>query len=320
MTIKPLIAGLLHRQGPLAPSAFRKVVNAGIITVNWADLQATSGGPLNTSMIDQQLDQAKTYAQRVKIKVFAGQHAPVWAKNLDGPPVRLFDPPSTRFFYAMPRWWTSNFLAAYRDLLGKLAGRYEADPAVTTLQASMCGTFFAEPFLRQAILSQNRSRLLAAGFSVELDDVAIRAMIVAHAELLPTTRMDLACHPYQRIDSDGSYGGQDQAYTRGIMEFARATMGPRACFGYTAHGKDPEPGSAEAQLYEDLAAVGHPIWLQTATLEKLGGRCPDLCAALADAVRRGAYEVELPAGYQQECTPTSLASFDTTLSTQAATG
>lgn len=315
--IKALVKGLVHRQAAVGPAAYKSVVNAGIITVNWKDIQPTAYGPLVTNFIDTELTKAKNLGQKCKLKIYAGQHAPTWVMNLAGGPVCMYDPPSTRTCYNIPRWWTYDVLSAYEDMLYKVAEKYENDPAITTLQASLTGTLFAEPFIRQAIEVKNRQRLLAAGFTIVKDKDAIINMILAHNDRFPTTRMDLALHPYQRIESDGKYGGQDQDYTRSVMEYAREIMGEKCAFGYTAHGKEVEPDSAEERLYDDMVALGGPIWLQTATLEKLGGSCSDLKSTLQWAVDLGAYEVELPAGYQNKCNVNALKPFASALEANA---
>jgi hypothetical protein len=313
--MKKLLSGLIHRQQALPPLAWREVVAGGIIPVHWADIQPSSG-KWNFGPIEQELTKAKAAGRRVKLKVYAGRYAPEWVKNIGGAPPCLYDPPSTRSCYTVPRWWEPAVVEAYRALLVGLGGRYDADPAVATLQASLTGTLFAEPFLRQAVDEDNRQRLLAAGFSVEADERALKAMIDAHALLLPYTRMDLAVHPYQRINPDGTYGKQDQDFTSHLMEYANTMMGNRVAFGYTALGKVPEDGSPEEELFEVLAEFGergHPLWFQTETLEKLGDTCADLKSVLLEAVDYGAYAVELPAGYQTTCNPKSLQDYSRAL-------
>lgn len=314
--MKAPVAGLVHRQGAVAPTAaFLPVVNAGIISANWKDLQPTKGGPLVTGPIDSALAAAESHGQVVKLKVYAGRNSPAWVINLGGTGgVALYDPPDDDTAYKVPRWWTSAVGDAYEDLQAKLAAKYEGRPSVSTVQASMTGVLFAEPFLRVANLQQNVNRLVNAGFTAAKDDVAIRRMIAIHANWWPTTRMDLACHPYQRIDAATKrYVGPDQDYTRSIMDYARTLLGSRCQFGYTALGKVPAAGTPEAQMFDDFAALGGPLWFQTATLEKLGGTCEGIKAALDEGVMEGGQSVELPAGYDDVCTPQDLASHDAAL-------
>lgn len=213
----------------------------------------------------------------------------------------------------MPKWWTPRFKAAYDDLMAKLAAKYDPDPSVASVQISRCSTFFSEPFLRGATLAQNRTALIKAGFTAAQDDVCHREQVDAQARW-QTTRWDLALHPYQRISDSGAYLGQDQAYTRSIMEYCRAQLGTRCSVGHTALGKEYASGEPEQAMYGDIRAhrgLGFPVWMQTATLDKLGGDCEDIQRAIQEGVGLGAGSIELPAGYNSQCERSStLASHD----------
>lgn len=317
---KTPIVGLVHRQDVIPPvEAFRPVVNAGIITVYWKDLQGTKGGPLKTGAIDSAIAAAESYGQKVKLKVYAGRYSPTWAKNLGGSSGPSLCDPQGGDCYSMPRWWLPAFADAYDDLMAKLAAKYETNPTVTTVQASMTGLLFAEPFLRLAGDQTNVNRMVNKGFTFEKDDVAIRRMVSIHAARWPTTRTDLAVHPYQRIDAASKkYLGWDQDYTRSIMSLCRSTLGVRCQFGYTGHGKTVDPSQTHlVEMYGDLEMFGGPLWLQTATLDKLGGTCADIKEALQKGVDMGAQSVELPAGYQNVCHPEDLEPYDAALEANA---
>ena len=314
---KALVQGVVDRHGPVATkTAFRNVVNAGVISVNWSAIQKNQGGALTTGAIDDAIRRAENAGNLVKLKVYAGREAPNWAKNLDGAPYCLYDPPNTRTCYSMPRFWTANFRAAYDDLLSKLAARYENNETVTTLQVARCTTMNAEPFLRQAGTSANRRALLNAGFTVEKDEACLRQQLESHATLFPRTRSDLAIHPYHRIKSASAFAS-DQDFTRSIMNYCRNVLGTRCVLGHTSLGKRYDAGSPEAQMYRDIEALGAPIWMQTATMQKLGGKCADLIDALIEGDRRKASNVELPIAYDDKCTPDKLRSGDTALETNA---
>lgn len=317
--MKTQLGGLVHRQDAVAPDVdFQPVVNAGIISANWKDIQPTKGGALVTTAIDSALTQAKNLGQKVKLKIYCGRNSPTWAINLGGTTGPcLYDPPDDSTCYKVPRWWTTALGDAYDELQTKLAAKYDADEAVTTVQASMTGVLFAEPFLRVANLQQNVNRLCNAGFTVAKDEAAIKRMIDIHVTRWPNTRCDLALHPYQKIDCAAKdYVGPDQTFTRMIMEYARSVLGTRCQFGYTGLGKVPDPGSAEEQMIADMVELGAPIWYQTATLDKLGGTCADITAALEWGIAHGGGSVELPAGYDNVCTPDVLAPYDAQLEAQ----
>lgn len=310
---KPLLAGLVERHDAVAAKpAFRNVVNAGVISVNWSEIQRSQGADLDTTVIDDGIRRAKNANGRVKLKVYAGRYAPTWAKTLDGAPYCLYDPPDTDSCYSMPRFWTPNFKAAYDTLLTKLADKYEADETVATLQLSRCTTMTAEPFQRQAGSGPNRKALRLAGFTVDKDETCLKEQLESHAAIWPRTRADLALHPYQRVKSDSAFT-RDQDFTRSIMEHCRKVLGTKCVLGHTSLGKNYPAGSPEAVMYTDMARFGAPIWMQTATLQKLGGTCADLVDAIAEGDRRGASTVELPISYDKKCTLERLTPGDTAL-------
>lgn len=313
VTPKPLLTGVVDRHAPVAAkTSFRGIVDAGVIAVNWSSIQPAKGGALTTSAIDNALQKAKASSNRVKLKVYAGRYAPTWAKNLDGSPYCLYDPPNTKACQSMPRFWTARFKAAYDDLLTKLAAKYEADDTVATLQVSRCTTMNAEPFLRQAGSSANRKAFRQAGWTDGADQTCLKEQLDSHARIWPRTRVDLAVHPYQRIKSDSAFAS-DQSVTRSIMSYCRSVLGSRCVLGHTSLGKRYPAGSPEATMYSDIARLGAPIWMQTATMQKLGGSCADLVDALAEGDRRGASSVELPISYDTKCTPDRLRAGDAAL-------
>ena len=98
------------------------------------------------------------------------------------------------------------------------------------------------------------------------------------------------------------------------MNVCRATLGKSQCsLGHTSLGKRYGTKSPEARMYEDMRALGPPIWMQTASLDKLGGTCADLVDAIAEGDRRLANSVELPISYDDKCTPDRLRAGDQAL-------
>lgn len=305
--VEPPLAGVTHRQDSVPPSTFLSLIKCGIAEANWADVQPTQGGPLVFTALDSLIQRARNNNGRVKLKVFCGVDSPPWAKTLDGTPLMLSDPPATSPLQEIPRFWTMNFRAAYEDLMGKLADRYDEDPTVATVQPGLAGTIFNEPFLRLATLQQNRTEYINKGFSIAQDKAALKFMLDVHAEHWPHTRLDLACHPYQRINSDASYGGPDNATTMEIMQYGRSVIGPHMAVGFTGLGKPPD--AEEQEMYDNFQTLGKPIWWQTATYAKLGGKT-GLQAALQEGINRGGNTAELPAGYQNDFTVAEMTPYN----------
>lgn len=305
---KPGASGLVDRQGPIAPkSGFRAIVNAGVVTVAWSAIQP-SADAFRTDAIDTGIRKARNRGSRVKLRISAGVDAPAWAKTLDGPPPCIVDPPSTSNCKTVPRFWTPNFLAAWDALMAALAARYDGEALVSSVRIAACTTLTAEPFQRQVSSGENRRQLRNAGYTTALDEECHRRQLEIHAARWPTTTGELALHPFQRLTAGGFE--HDQAFTRRMMVLCRGLLTERCVLGHTSLGKTYPAGSPERQMYADLADLGPPIWMQTASLQKLGGTCRDLLAALDEGVARGSSSVELPLNYDDKCRPRDLEPFD----------
>jgi hypothetical protein len=295
--LKPVIEGLCNRQH-VDTSGALAVVNCAVVQANWADLQATPGGPIAANnAIDQAVADANQrntadpgLRLRLKLRVYAGLAAPDWAKHLDGDPVPLVDPQTGVSIGTVPRFWTAAFGAAYDDLMTKLASRYDQVPVLLDVAISRCTTQFAEPFNRQAGTAANRDAYLSAGFTVAADHRCLQEQIDTHARVWRQTRSSLAFNPYQAIDASGVH--QDEAFTEQMMDYCRAGLGPRCVIGNNSISS-PLDGGNYTSMYAKIAALGAPMYFQTATAAKIG----DWRATLDWADGEGADMVELPSGY-----------------------
>lgn len=99
---------------------------------------------------------------------------------------------------------------------------------------------------------------------------------------------------------------RDGTFTEAMMAYCRAVLGPRCVVGNNSvisGSRGPQYDS----MYTALAATGAPLYIQTATLDKVGG---DLGAAISFATSLGASLVELPLGYETVLTAAELAAYD----------
>lgn len=312
-SVKPQLRGLCDRQR-IARSAYRNVVNCSVVKADWSALQPTAGGPIApNNVIDEAIAEADRLNAadpgldlRLKLRVYAGLAAPDWSKQLDGPPVTLKDPQTHEVIGTVPRFWTDRFGAAYENLMEQLAARYDDTPVLLEVVVSRCTTQFAEPFLRQANDRDNRAAYEAAGYTVEQDKACHRTQLRTHARLWQHTRSSVAFSPFQTFDGGGVY--QDEAFTERMMDYCRTELGSRCVLGNNTI-RSPLPGGNYPAMYQKIAALGRPIYFQTATAAKIG----DWRATLDWAVRQGAAMVELPAGYDPNWPLDDLSAFDTRL-------
>lgn len=295
--VKPVIVGLIDRQGP-PPRAMLSVVHAYVVKVNWADLQPQPFGPIAAdNAIDQALARVRqpdfaAVGMVLKLRVFAGIGAPAWAKALGGSPVAYVNNQAGGSVAggSIPRFWTPAFAAAYADLQAKLAAKYDQVPAIREITVSQCSTIFDELFVRQPGDQANDQGLLAAGYTRAADEGCIASAIRAHAVWKHTTS-DIDFSPFPNVADPSK--SPDLAYTESVMHTCRAVLGIRCGLENNAISTDKLAVPQFQQLYAAMHALGPPIVLQTAAEKRLG----DPAAVLSAAVHVGANSVELPAGY-----------------------
>lgn len=304
-TVKPPLSGLLDRDGP-PPKGLRKLVRSYVVNVRWKSLQP-SPGALTTRALDRALRVAKNRSSRVKLRIMAGIHAPDWAKQLGGPPVRLTDPHDNQTG-DVPRFWTPEFGAAYADLQQLLAARYDDRSVVAEVVVSRCSTFYAEPFVRQTSRAGNREALLAAGYTRAADKQCHREQVTAH-RVWKRTRSGLAFNPAQFVTASGGRTVDDR-FTAAMMRHCRDQLGSRCILENNSirspiRSLDPNPKRPHYQRMYRAMVRHHPARaFQTATAARLG-KC---AKTLGWAVERKARYVELPWNATEVCSRKVLAS------------
>jgi hypothetical protein len=295
--VKPVIRGLIDRQGP-PPKSMLRVVHAYVIKVNWSDLQPTAFGPI---VANNAIDQAIARVSRpdyaavdmaLKLRVFAGVDAPAWAKSLGGAPIPYVNNQSNGSVAGgtIGRFWTPEFGRAYADLETKLAAKYDRVAAIREVTVARCSTIFDEPFVRQFGDKRNVDGLTAAGYSTDLDKKCISDSIAEHSVWQHTTS-DVDFSPLPTITDPGAT--RDLAYTTSVMTQCRQVLGSRCGLENNALSAEKLGTAQFVQLYAEMTKLGPPIILQTAARSRLG----DPSAVLPEAVKIGANSVELPAGY-----------------------
>ena len=307
VAIKPSLAGLLDRDGP-PPAPYASVFGGFVVNVQWSDVQPTPGAEIpNGNPIDRAIDllhqSDPSGRQGLKVRLFAGIHAPLWAKSLGGAPIPVIDP-VTGASGTVGRFWSAEFGSAYDDLMSKLAAKYDSAPEVREVTISRCTTVYAEPFIRDAADADTVQNLLAAGYTVAADQQCHRDQIAAH-QVWRHTRSDLSFNPYQLM---GGQARTDETFTEQMMELCRSVLGSRCVL---ANNSLRVPLQFPV-MYDRIMALGPPITFQTAVLAKVG----DLRATLDTAIALGAGSVELPGGFQ-EVDPSQLADYNRRLAGQA---
>lgn len=312
-TLKAPMVGVVDRQRQ-PTLEYQNIVSGWIVKVNWADLQPTPD-TLNTSAIDAAVSAAVQQEQRtrkpvgLKLRVYAGTSAPQWAKELGGAPVAVYDAADAAEG-TIGRFWKAEFGNAYTQLQQRLALRYDTVPQIRDIVVSRCSTFYAEPMLRQISDGRTVASLLAAGYSIEADQICHREALAAH-QVWAKTRTSMAFNPYQAIYADGSSKNVVEPAIA-LMDECRTKLGRRCVLGNNSI-RDVDQGRLYEPLYEAIRIRGGDRYFQTATLERL----TSLSATISWAIDQGAECVELPAGYATAMSKDQLRVLDSQLEANA---
>jgi len=288
--------GLLDRQGE--PKAGYEL-SGWVVKSSWADLQPAAGGPIaEQNVIDGAIVRARELGMVLKLRVYAGDQAPEWAKQLGGPPLTLVDP-ADGGTSTIGRFWTEPFGRAYADFQALLAARYDGVAEIRETVISRCTTVFAEPFIRQTGAGENLTTFGAAGLNDKTDQRCFEEQVDAH-DVWKRTRSDLAVSPYQSVqakaaarDEGRAQRGGDLAIPEQVMRYCRERLGPRCVL--ENNSLRIELRAQYEQLYEVMRGLGRPLAFQTATGDKVG----DLAATISRAADLGAASVELPISYRK---------------------
>ena len=323
-SLKPDISGLLDRGAvpgtPVGGSSFnvpdtawRGVVNGFVVNATWADLQPKEGGPIASNNVIDQAIAATPSNQHLKLRIWAGEYAPAWAKNLAGGPL------ATGSGLGVGLWWSAAYEKAYADLQTKLAALYDSVPQIRNVTIAGCMTLYAEPLLKDDV---DPATLVAAGYTNAADQECQEKAIEAHA-VWKTTRQSFSFNPY--LDINPATPKTDEAFTESLMDYCATTLGKRCALENNSIRYPNNPGDYSA-MYAHMAAdqtkYGVSIDFQTATLSKLNA-APELgLGAVLDWACGGdgagiyASSVELPSGYLTDGkldTPSAYQSYDTCL-------
>jgi hypothetical protein len=294
-SLKPVLKGLLDRQGEPSAEYAGAAVRGFVVKVNWSDVQPTEGGPIaSDNAIDKAIAAARAQAARspgfgIKVRLYGGVYAPTWAKTLGGPPVTVTNPQNGASA-TVGRFWTDAYGAAYDDLQRKLATRYDTVPELREIVVSRCTTFFAEPFLRNKGHKETVANLFDAGYNTAADHRCHQRQLEAH-QVWQHTRSDLELNPYQDIEQTGK-ASVDEGFTEAMMQYCRAVLGPRCVLENNSASDPPK----YPRMYTAMRQLGAPLAFQTATTAKVG----DLFTVLDWTVAQGASSVELPASYTSD--------------------
>ena len=272
---KPVIAGFIdmqtiawHNTDNSTPTftldnvnKFPGVFGGIVLNATWAELQEHRDGPLTTARIDHALNQVREYNDAhptaplgVKLRIFAGNQAPAWAKAIAGGPVTIErNPqgcPSGHCPITIGKVWHPQYIAAWRAFQRLAAERYDSVPLVRSVAVTSCTMQTDEPFVMPV------GQAVPAGYTDAAGRACLRGAVDDYAAW-QRTPIDLTLNVFSRIQT----GGIDLNFSIAVMNECRAKLGKRCELGNHAFAGNMRP--ANAKIVAAIAAKGAPIHYQT---------------------------------------------------------
>jgi hypothetical protein len=208
----------------------------------------------------------------VKLRVYHGSSAPDWAKALDGGPVAIQRNPQGcpapdggvgSCPMTVGKFWTSDYIAAWRAFQNQLAARYDGEPLIRQVAVTSCASQTDEPFV-PTVETASRQALSDAGYT----DAAQMACLSGAVD-------DYAAWKYTLIDFTFNSFGSEQApdagpritqdagagFTVGVMGACRTALGSRCVLDN--HALTNPLRTADQSVYDAIQAMGGPANFQT---------------------------------------------------------
>jgi hypothetical protein len=278
----------------LDPLDAKPGIFGGLVVIStWRQLQPTPGGEIAPdNPIDQAMALVREYNQRnpqkpiaVRLRVWGGFEAPLWAMQLGGAPIAAVHNNKHR---QLGRFWTPAYRAAWRDFQNKLAAKYDNFPLIREVAMLSCMSFTAEPFFLPTEDSV-QTPIREAGFS----DAQYRQCLqngLADYAAWKRTRIVLSLNP---LRTGPNQGPGDSQFTINIMKECRRELAVRCVFDN--HDLDTDRGLAKAlvPIYAAMKQMGPEIVFQTAQETP-----PDFDAVIQKGVAMGATAIELWQDYK----------------------
>jgi hypothetical protein len=262
-----------------------------VVNVRWDQLQPD--GPTKLAAdnpIDQALRQVAAFNEAhpnaqigVKLRVYGGFTAPIWAQMIGGPPIAA-DIQHGRVG-TVGRWWEPEYIAAWRDLQTMLASAYDGNALVREVAVTSCAAATDEPFV--SFDASGIGALQAAGYTDELQESCLTGAITDY-EPWTATPIDFTFNPFHRYDSGKTV--IDPMFTNMVM--ALCASSPHCIL--SNHTLNDPLRSADSAVYDKMQALYSVAPLRTTVDFQTAAPCQlDWCGAITNAVTLHASSVEL---------------------------
>jgi hypothetical protein len=252
-----------------------------VINETWADLQPTQGGTIVTTAVDNDLMQVQAYNNlsnvtqsspvSVKLRIYAGSNAPLWAKNMAGGPITIYRNPAgcngatDTCPLTVGPYWTTPYINAWRAFQAQVAAKYDTNPAIVAVAVTSCAEQTDEPFVASTG-PISKANLQTAGLTDPLQESCLSGAMTDYSAWA-NTDIDFTFNSYNKLT-----GGLDTTFTQSVMTMCRQ-MAPNRCV-LDNHALQT-PITSDPQVYADIQSMGGLINFQTQSPEGMGCIWPE---------------------------------------------
>jgi hypothetical protein len=271
------------------PQSFDGVV----LNINWSQLEATQGN-FDSSVIDKALDDILAYNSKypdkplsIRLDVFAGTHAPDWAKNIGGSPITInknigAETSKKKVKVTIGRFWTKEFEQRWTELQNFLASKYDSEPLIHEVSFNSCTSIDDEPFRDNFNDAETVSNLHNAGFTDQL----FKNCLIGSFDDYSGWKNTYVAYPFNIFfNTDSGKPVADADFTIQTMEAWKKYMGNRGVISYHSLGS-PIQGERQ-KLYDELKKIGPIIEFQLYSSQTI------YVSAVAEGVSYGATAIEV---------------------------
>lgn len=313
---KPLLGGIVDKgsetsfhQGQPYPvidlsqaAASSPGLTGVVVDVSWGQLEP-SPGTFDFSTLDSDLTAVSAYNAAhpsatlgVKLRVWAANDAPQWAKTMDGAPIAtdVNDQPAT-----VGQWWKPDYRAAWAALQSALAARYDANPLINEVVVASCASLTDEPTV-MAASPDVASVLLADGWTNAAEQACLDGALSDYAPWHQTA----VYYPFGVVTTLSSSGqrGVDPTTTAEVMQRCAGSLaagGPWCILGNNAL----DGTKSGTFVYSEINTLFAADPKNTAVAFQMNSPAPtgtSACQAVAVAVSEHAGSIEFwpPIGQQ----------------------
>lgn len=273
---------------------FPGVFGGIVVNATWDAIQPSQTGALDFSTIDAALDQVRTYntshptaSLGVKLRVYAGANAPAWAKSIDGGPVTIFRNPAGcdgdagTCALTLGKFWTPDYISAWRNFQAQLAARYDADPLIRHVAVTSCAQQTDEPFV-PTVDAVSKSNLTTAGYS----DAAQQACLSLAVDDYAAWKLTLVDYTFNVFTPLS--GPSDSTFPISVMQQCRTSLGARCVLDN--HVLESPLYAPDQPIFTAIASMAGPTNFQTGSPEQMSCQWT---ATIAQGVALGAVGIEV---------------------------